>query len=89
MPPSGVGLAWMISMVLHPVVGTRKQQSRCGPRMRKFATGRRTHRGIEVCEYFDRDTPQEKIAVIAWTDTEVDAEVICQALEQTDKQASS
>lgn len=57
--------------------------------MRKFATGRRTHRGIEVCEYFDRDTPQEKIAVIAWTDTEVDAEVICQALEQTDKQASS
>lgn len=57
--------------------------------MRKFMVGRLTYRGLEVCQYFDRDTPQEKIAVIAWTDNQIDAEVICQALEQTDRQATS
>lgn len=50
--------------------------------MRKFSTGRNTFKGIEVCQYFDRGTPQEKIAVIAWTENQIDAEVICQALEQ-------
>lgn len=47
-----------------------------------YRTGRRTHHGVEICEYTRKGKPEERIAVIAYGISEVASQVICNLLNQ-------
>ncbi len=47
-----------------------------------YKTGRRTFKGVEICEYYSEGKPAEKVVVVAHAAGERIAAVICNYLNQ-------